>query len=304
MPVYAPKQPRYYSAPRARNCVIVALIGSLSLIPALGFSQFYFELEYSGIYPYLDAVVTGPVQLTGLIYELPYYPNNIFPGGVNSSDLVGVIVTGQGATLFAPPNWGPPPGEYGDHTFLQTAGSGQVTVNADLDWLTGVGADGNSVMNLDRGASRSDWIYAGEQSTINVYGADLSVGIFGTDAQGLSDQPTPDCTINIHSGFVANVYGYEDDTINLFGGTVTNLASYDGDAVNIYGTGLYAVPDGGNYRLYGTLSDGTVMNGVGYAGDLSDLHFFAAVPEPASVAGLGICTLGLLCRRRVRIGRV
>ncbi len=80
------------------------------------------------------------------------------------------------------------------------------------------------------------------------------------------------------------------NTFNLYGGTISAYINADGGTLNLYGSGLYYTVVAGRtptYYLYGTLQDGTVLNGLVVnttGGETTTINVFnAAVPEPSTL---------------------
>lgn len=91
----------------------------------------------------------------------------------------------------------------------------------------------------------------------------------------------------------------------MFGGEfVGEFALLHTAVVNVYGTNLMlepvlGTPDDSDFLLTGVLSDGTAISNGVQIFDSAQLNLIA-VPEPSSLALLGIGSLGLITVRRRR----
>jgi hypothetical protein len=128
-------------------------------------------------------------------------------------------------------------------------------------------------------------------STVDVLGG--SVGVLRASIGGV---------VNVHGGTVADINPFAGGTSNIFGGTLNGMTLNNGTITNVYGRDFNLVLTGTvddipEYRLTGTLSDGSPINALVR---LPGGAILRLIPEPASIITvLSSIILGLLRRYRV-----
>jgi hypothetical protein len=109
-------------------------------------------------------------------------------------------------------------------------------------------------------------------STVDVLGG--SVGVLRASVGGI---------VNVYGGTITDINPFAGGTSNIYGGTLNSMTLNDGTITNVYGRDFSLVLTGavGNtpeYRLTGTLSDGSLINVLVLLSSNAELRL---VPEPA-----------------------
>jgi hypothetical protein len=214
-------------------------------------------------------------------------------------------------------------------TTINYAVSGSAYVGQD-----GTGGNSSPTVDLVTGGSTQDGLYLYNSSLLNMSG-----GIVGSNTSGgnRNIEVSDNASVNLSGGTVGSTIDFDSTgtlnfsggvvgvtinaiggTVNMTGGSAANVGLSDifnlqggtigsvdaeGGTLNVYGSGLYDTVEAGRsptYFLYGTLEDGTILNGLEVdttGGETTTINLFnpTAVPEPSSLvlavvgalAGLG-----------------
>ena len=192
----------------------------------------------------------------------------------------------------------------------------QVPFSLTGSWFTCSGSDLINNGSLARTASFDSTGFSQQNANLIANGDSGANGNTGAYAPG-----TPDPTATYYLDTLTNTKGYDITKIDLYGGYGTSLAGYGNLDVTVsyrlvgsstfqtLGQFTYANGTATANKLSVTETSGTLVSGIdalkfSFAGDdsaIPEVDAFGAatsVPEPTSLALIGVVGLGLMRRRR------